>query len=146
MPAPDVPWPTFGQDVPDAAWRPGPRELSTARLARFVAATGSADLTALQAHAAADPAWFWGAAADDLALPWQRRPREIMDASRGPEWTRWWTGGAFNHAVASIDPRARLDPDGEALVWEGEDGEIRRFTASALQSEVDLAADRKSVV
>ena len=140
MPAPDLPWPTFGQDVPDAAWRPGPRELATARLARFVAATGSADLAALQAHATVDPAWFWGTAADDLALPWQRRPRGIMDASRGPEWTRWWTGGAFNHAVASIDPRAERDPDGEALVWEGEDGEVRRFTASALQSEVDRAA------
>ena len=140
VPAHDVPWPTFGQDVPDAAWRPGPRELATARLARFVAATGSADLTALQAHAATDPAWFWGAAADDLALPWQRRPRQTLDASRGPEWTRWWTGGAFNHAVASIDPRAERDPDGEALVWEGEDGEIRRFTARELQSEVDRTA------
>lgn len=140
VPAHDVPWPTFGQDVPDAAWRPGPHEFATARLARFVAATGSADLTALQAHAAADPAWFWGAAADDLAIPWQRRPQQTLDASHGPEWTRWWTGGAFNHAAASIDPRAERDPDGEALVWEGEDGEVRRFTAAALQSEVDRAA------
>ena len=140
VPAPDVPWPTFGQDVPDAAWRPGPREFATARLARFVAETESADLTGLQAHATADPAWFWGAAADDLSLPWQRRPRGILDASRGPEWARWWTGGAFNHAVASIDPRAARDPDGEALVWEGEDGEVRRYTASELQSEVDSAA------
>lgn len=140
VPARDAPWPTFGEDVPDAAWRPGPRELETARLARFVAATGSPDLTSLQAHAAADPAWFWGAAADDLALAWQRRPRGVLDASRGPEWARWWTGGAFNHAVASIDPRAARDPDGEILVWEGEDGEVRRFTASALQSEVDRAA------
>ncbi|MEO8468909.1 MAG: AMP-binding protein [Chloroflexota bacterium] len=140
MPVHDVPWPTFGQDVPDAAWRPGPREFATARLARFVAVTGSADLTALQAHATADPAWFWGAAADDLALPWQRRPQQTLDASRGPEWTRWWTGGAFNHAVASVDPRAERDPDGEALVWEGEDGEIRRFTARELQAEVDRAA------
>ncbi len=140
MLAPESPWPIFGRDVPDAAWRPGAAELSDSRLARFVRATSLPDLTALQARAAADPAWFWGAAADDLALPWQRRPREIVDSTRGPAWTRWWTGGAFNHAVAAVDPRADRDPDGEALVWEGDDGDVRRFTARELRDEVDRAA------
>ncbi|HLE79369.1 MAG TPA: AMP-binding protein, partial [Candidatus Limnocylindrales bacterium] len=140
MPAPESSWPIFGQEVPDAAWRPGAAELSDSRLARFVRAAGFSDLTDLQARAAADPAWFWGAAADDLALPWQRRPREILDATRGPAWTRWWTGGAFNHAAAAIDPRADRDTDGEALLWEGDDGDLRRFTARELRDEVDRAA------
>ena len=140
MPAPESSWPIFGQEVPDAAWRPGAAELSDSRLARFVRATGLPDLTVLQARATADPAWFWGAAADDLALPWQRRPREILDSTRGPAWTRWWTGGAFNHAAAAIDPRAHRDPDGEALLWEGDDGDVRRFTARELRDEVDRAA------
>ncbi len=140
MAAEASPWPTFGRDVPDAAWRPGPAELTGSRLARFVHATGLPNLTALQVRAAADPAWFWGAAADDLGLPWQRRPREILDSTGGPAWTRWWTGGAFNHAAAAIDPRAAADPDGEVLVWEGEDGEVRRLTARELRDEVDRAA------
>ncbi len=140
MPAPDPSWPTFGRDVGDAAWRPGPLELESSRLARFVRTAGMPDLTTLQERAAADPAWFWSVAADDLALPWQRRPTEVMDSSGGPEWTRWWRGGTFNHAEAAIDPRAARDPDGEALVWEGEDGEVRRFTARALRDEVDRAA------
>ncbi|MBF8289780.1 MAG: acetyl-coenzyme synthetase [Chloroflexi bacterium] len=138
MPAPD--WPVFGRDVPDAAWRPSPDDLRRSRLAEFVRTSGMPDLIALQARAAADPAWFWGAAADDLAIPWQRRPAAVQDASRGPEWTRWWTGGAFNHAAAAIDPRARREPDGEALTWEGEDGEVRRWTARELRDEVDRAA------
>ncbi len=140
MAAEASPWPTFGRDVPDAAWRPGPAELTGSRLARFVHATGLPNLTALQVRAAADPAWFWGAAADDLGLPWQRRPRQILDSIGGPAWTRWWTGGAFNHAAAAIDPRAAVDPDGEVLVWEGEDGEVRRLTARELRDEVDRAA------
>jgi len=140
VPAPESSWPIFGQEVPDAAWRPGAAELSDSRLARFVRAAGFPDLTDLQARAAADPAWFWGAAADDLALPWQRRPREILDSTRGPAWTRWWTGGAFNHAAAAIDPRADRDPGGEALLWEGDDGDLRRFTARELRDEVDRAA------
>ncbi len=133
-------WPVFGRDVPDAAWRPTPADLAESRLAGFLRATGEQDLTALQAHAAIDPAWFWGAAADDLAIPWQRRPASILDADRGPEWTRWWLGGAFNYAAAAIDPRADRDPDAEALAWEGDDGAVRRLTNAELRDAVDRAA------
>ncbi|CAN5675723.1 AMP-binding protein [soil metagenome] len=133
-------WPTFGHDVPDAAWRPSAELLTDSRLAHFLRSTGEPDLEALQARAAADPAWFWGAAAADLELAWQRPYREVMDLSAGPEWSRWWGGGAFNYAAAAVDPRAARDPDGQALTWEGEDGEVRRFTNAALTAEVDRAA------
>jgi hypothetical protein len=78
-------WPIFGRDVPDVAWRPTPQNLTDSRLARFLKSTGESGLTALQHHAERDPAWFWGAAADDLTLAWQRRPRDVMDISRGME-------------------------------------------------------------
>ncbi len=133
-------WPTFGRDVPDAAWRPGPEQLERSRLAVFLRSTGLRDLEALQSRAADDPAWFWGAAADDLAIAWQRPPARVLDLSGGPEWSRWWTGGAFNYAAAAIDPRADRDPDGEALVWEGEDGAVRRLTNHELRDAVDRAA------
>src|SRR6185369_8788169 len=106
--------PLFGRDVPDAAWRPTPELLADSRLAGFLNATGERSLEALQARAVADPAWFWSAAVDDLGLAWQRRPAEVMDASAGPEWTRWWRGGAFNYADAAVAPRAARDPGGEA--------------------------------
>ena len=133
-------WPVFGRDVPDAAWRPAPEQLEGSRLARFVRAAGLPDLEALQRRAEADPAWFWGAAADDLEIAWQRRPVSVLDASRGPEWSRWWSGGAFNYAAAAIDPRAERDPDGPALAWEGEDGEVVRLTNAELRARVDRAA------
>ncbi len=133
-------WPVFGRDVSDAAWRPSRAMLEESRLAQFIRAAGMADLDALQARAAADPAWFWGAATDDIGVPWQRRPTQVLDLERGAPWARWWGGAAFNHAAAAIDPRADRDPDGEALVWEGEDGEVRRFTARALREAVDRAA------
>jgi acetyl-CoA synthetase len=132
--------PIFGRDVPDAAWRPTPELLADARLARFLRSSGEPDLERLQARAVRDPGWFWGAAADDLALDWQRRPDQVMDASGGPEWTRWWRGGAFNHAEASTAPRAARDPDGDAIAWEGEDGDIRRLTNAKLRDEVLVAA------
>ncbi len=126
--------------MPDAAWRPSPQDLRDSRLARFVRAAGARDLTALQERAVADPAWFWGAAADDLALDWARRPTTVLDASRGPEWARWWGGGAFNHAAAAIDRRAENEPGAAALSWEGEDGEVRRYSARQLRDAVERAA------
>jgi acetyl-CoA synthetase len=136
----EVEWPRFGRDVPDAAWRPSPEDLQDSRLARFVRATGTGTLDELQIRAEADPAWFWGAAADDLAIAWQRRPTSTLDLSRGNEWSRWWIGGAFNYAAAAIDPRTDRDPDAEALVWEGEDGSVRRLTNRELREAVDRAA------
>ena len=92
------------------------------------------------AHAERDPAWFWGAAIDDLGFSWQRKPRGVLDLSRGVEWSRWWTGGAFNYASAAIDPRAAANPGSAALTWEGEDGTVRRMTNAELRDEVNRAA------
>jgi acetyl-CoA synthetase len=132
--------PVFGRDVPDAAWRPTPDLVAHARLAGFLRATGMPDLESLQARAVDDPGWFWGAAADDLGLDWQRRPSNVLDLSDGPEWARWWGGGRFNYAAAATERRAERDPDGEAVVWEGEDGEVRRLTNAELRRAVDGAA------
>jgi acetyl-CoA synthetase len=132
--------PIFGRDVPDAAWRPTPELLRDSRLARFLHATGEPDLEALQARAVADPGWFWGAAADDIGVAWQRRPERSLDLANGAPWADWWIGGGFNHAVASVEPRAAADPDGEAIAWEGEDGDVRRLSNTELRDAVDSAA------
>jgi acetyl-CoA synthetase len=133
-------WPLFGRDVAGAAWRPTPETLARSRLAALVRTSGEADLTALQRHAERDPAWFWSLAADELALPWQRRPLQTLDASNGPEWSRWWVGGAFNYAAACVDPRAARHADGRAVSWEGEDGAERSLNNGELKTQVDRAA------
>ena len=132
-------WPIFGRDGEDVAWRPTPDLLRDSHLARFLRDTGEPSLHALQARAVADPAWFWGAAAQDIGIAWDRPPTQVLDASRGPAWARWWTGGSLNYARAALDPRAARDPDADALAWEGEDGAVRRLTNADLGREVEAA-------
>jgi acetyl-CoA synthetase len=132
-------WPTFGRDSDDVAWRPDPAAAAHARLAEFLRATGEPSLEALQARAVADPAWFWGAATDDIAIPWTRRPRQVADFSGGPAWVRWWIGGSFDWSWAAVEPRAARDPDEIAVTWEGEDGAIRNLTNAELASSVRVA-------
>ncbi len=135
-------WPIFGRDADGVAWRPSRELLHDSRLARFLQATGEPTLDALQTRAVADPGWFWGAAAEDLGIAWDRTPGSSLDASRGPAFARWWTGGELNYARAALGPRVARDPDGSALAWEGEDGAIRRLTNAELAAEVELAVRR----
>ena len=135
-------WPIFGRDVDGVAWRPDPALATEARLARFLRATGEPSLDALQARATTDPAWFWGAATDDIAIPWARRPREVADFSGGPAWTRWWKGASFDWSWAAVEPRAARDPDGIAITWEGEAGTHANITNRDLARFVRLAAQQ----
>lgn len=99
-------------------------------------------LEALQARAVADPGWFWGAAADDIGVHWQRRPTTTLDLGRGPAHARWWSGGAFNHAVAATGPWTTTRRGDTALTWEGEDGTMRELSWEGLDGEVRWAARR----
>jgi acetyl-CoA synthetase len=135
----DRPWPIFGRNAGDVAWRPDPATASDARLARFLRSTREASLDALQARSVADPAWFWGAATDDIAIPWTRRPRQVADFTDGPAWVRWWVGGSFDWSWAAVEPRAARDPDGIAITWEGEDGSVRELTSAELAAAVRSA-------
>jgi acetyl-CoA synthetase len=138
----DGSWPIFGRDAADVAWRPDPATAADARLTRFLRATGEPSLDALQARASADPAWFWGAAASDIAVAWDRPPRQFADFTGGPAWARWWIGGSFDWSWAAVEPRAARDPDGSAVVWEGEDGTILALTNAQLAAAVRGAAAR----
>jgi acetyl-CoA synthetase len=138
----DRSWPIFGRDAADVAWRPDPGDAAEARLARFMRSTGEATLDALQARAVADPAWFWGAATDDIAIPWTRRPRQVADFANGPAWVRWWVGGSFDWSWAAVVPRAARDPSGIAITWEGEDGTVRELTNQELATAVRSAVDQ----
>jgi acetyl-CoA synthetase len=139
MPTDPRAWPIFGRDGADVAWRPDRAIVDRARLTGFLRSTGEPDLEALQTRAVADPAWFWGAATDDIAIQWARRPRDVADFSGGPAWVRWWIGGSFDWSWAAVEPRAARDPAGIAVTWEGEDGTVRNLTNAALAASVRAA-------
>ena len=40
-----------------------------------------------------DPAWFWPLAIEDMGLEFSRPWEQVLDDSRGPEWTTWFLGG-----------------------------------------------------
>jgi len=131
-------WESLSEPI---AWRPSEEYLSRSRLLRFMRRHGIANYAALLQRANDDPEWFWGAVPDDLGLVWQRPYTAVMDTSRGVPWTRWYVGGQLNYVATALDKHAAATPDKYAVVWEGEDGAVRRFTYAELLAMTNRAAN-----
>jgi acetyl-CoA synthetase len=124
------------------AWRPSADYLKRSRLKRFMDRYGIADVPALLRRADEDPAWFWDAVSADLGLVWQKPYTQVMDTSRGIPWTRWFVGGQFNYVATALDKHAAGPAaDKTALIWEGEDGALRRFTYVELLAMTNRTAN-----
>jgi len=118
-------------------WEPDPQTVAETNVGRFMAAHGIADFDDLLARSVEDPAWFWGATAAFLGIPFSTPYTEVVDLRDGVPWARWFTGGRTNLAAACVDRWAASTPDAEAVIWEGEDGEVRTLTYAELARHVD---------
>jgi len=87
-----------------------------------------------------DPDSFWGDAAR-RELHWFEPFHTVLDWTDAP-FARWFEGGTTNLSFNCLD--RHLDgPTAQktALIWEGEPGDVRRFTYRELHAEVCKAAN-----
>lgn len=117
-----------------------PRRDGTTNVERFMAEHGIDSFEHLLRRSIDDPAWFWDAVVEFLGLPFDQPYDEVLDVSDGIAWARWFTGGTTNLAAACVDRWAGSTPDALAVVWEGEDGEVRETTYGQLRRQVDTLA------
>ncbi|MEP0773190.1 MAG: acetate--CoA ligase [Acidobacteriota bacterium] len=88
----------------------------------------------LREVAAADPPGFWERQAAQLA--WYRRWEKVLDDSQAPFY-RWFVGGKTNIVLNALDRHLGTATQNTlALIWEGENGELRTFSYFALHREV----------
>jgi acetyl-CoA synthetase len=135
-------WQSLNEPI---AWRPSEAYLQRSRLRRFMERHGVASYPDLLTRANSDPSWFWDAVSDDLGLVWQRPYTQVMDTSRGIPWTTWYSGGQFNYVATALDKRANGPRKRRgakvALVWEGEDGAVQRYTYDGLLALTNQTAN-----
>jgi acetyl-CoA synthetase len=123
--------------IGDVIWEPSPEVIERSRLQAFIQRHGLNGYPELVGRAAADPAWFWGAAVEDLQIPFYEPFTEVLDTSAGVEWARWFRGGQMNVVHGCLDRWVESGAgDRPALIWEGEPGEVRRLTYAELQADV----------
>ncbi len=126
----------------DFVWTPSPEQVETAnvtRLARRLGAKGYAELHRISVD---EPERFWPALVDDLELEFSEPWTEVLDVSRGPEWTTWFVGGKLNLAWSCVHRWAAGElAEEEAAVWQPEDGGRVSLTWRELSDEVYRLAE-----
>jgi acetyl-CoA synthetase len=131
---------TFGSGAA-VVWRPDDRMVAGSRLGQFMRRHGLATLEALQRRSTEDLEWFWRAVLDDLDIEFYEPYSQLIDTSRGIEWTRWCVGGRMNIVHNALDKWMGTDRERHiALRWEGEGGKVRTLTYGELFREVNRAA------
>jgi acetyl-CoA synthetase len=111
---------------------------NVARLARALECESYAQLHRVSIE---EPDRFWRAVVQDLGIPLSRSWDDVLDATRGVEWTTWFVGARLNVADACVHRWARETPDREAAVWAPEVGERRSLTWAELSREVRRLAE-----
>ncbi|MBV8295476.1 MAG: AMP-binding protein [Acidimicrobiia bacterium] len=115
-----------------------PTDPASTNVGRFMAAHGIARYEDLERRSVEDPEWFWDAVVKFLDIDFPTPYRQVLDVSDGIPWARWFVGGKTNFAHVAVD---RHPPERPAIVWEGEDGDVRTWTYGELRAQADgLAA------
>jgi acetyl-CoA synthetase len=123
-------------------WRPDAELLRTSNVARFMAAEGVADFPDLVARSIAEPEWFWDAVVRFLGIRFSKPYDRVLDTADGIPWAKWFVGGECNLASTCVDryaddPARRSDA---AVIWEGEEGEVRTLDWNELRTLTDRIA------
>ena len=115
-----------------------PADPSSTNVGRFMAAHGIERFEDLERRSIDEPEWFWDAVVKFLDIDFPTPYSQVLDVSDGIPWARWFVGGKTNFAHVALD---RHPPERTAIVWEGEDGEVRTWTYGELRAQADgLAA------
>ncbi|HKG24907.1 MAG TPA: acetate--CoA ligase [Thermomicrobiales bacterium] len=124
------------------AWEPSPEYVERSRLRRFIETLGLGGYDEFLEWAAADAGRYWDAVVRDLGLEWNRPYSQPLDLSHGAPWAEWFVDGGFNYVANALDRHAEGPRRNQlALIWEGDDGEVRQLTYWDLANETNRLAN-----
>jgi acetyl-CoA synthetase len=125
----------------EVVWTPDEETLARANVVRLMRKHGFESYWELLRRSQDDPEWFWPAAIEDLGLEFSRGWEQVLDNSRGPEWTTWFTGATVSIARNCVHRWAERDPLRIGAVFAGEDGSRRELTFGELSRDVTRLAE-----
>lgn len=124
-------------------WMPSQKLRESSNLGRFMEQEHIADYETLLRRSEEDVSWFWNAFIRFAGIEFAKPYREVLDASQGLPWPKWFVDGKINLVHNFLDKWAKNEAsaDRPALLWEGEAEEERRFTFRQLHREVNRFAN-----
>src|SRR5436309_2509727 len=83
-------------------WTPTHEEVESANLTRLARRLGVEPYQDLHRISVDEPDRFWPVLIEDLGLEFSEPWSEVVNASRGVEWARWFVGGKLNVACNCV--------------------------------------------
>src|SRR5919197_4435014 len=121
-------------------WRPSEAYVERANVTRIMRAHDIGSYEELVKRSQDDIEWFWDAVVKDLGIEFFEPYDPVLETSEGIPWATWFQGGWINLAHNCVDRWAERTPDKVAVIWEGEDGEVRRVSYRELRRMADQLA------
>jgi len=120
-------------------WQPSREFAESTNVWRFLRRLGFENREDFLRFSREAPERFWDELMREMSVEWFAPYRQVLDVSRGPEWSGWFLGGRLNIAHNCLDRWAATDR--VACLWEAEDGSRRILTFTELQAEANLVAN-----
>ncbi len=132
-------------------WIPNDEWIEKSNLYRQMKKLGMRDYEEFLQRSFYDYEWFWSSFFEEVSFVWFEKYSKVLDTSEGKPWPKWFVDGKLNWTYSALD---KNPPDKVALIWEGEDGEVRIYTYGKLLEEVnklsnvlkDLGIEKKDSV
>ena len=121
-------------------WSPSEDYVEGANVTRFMRAHDIGSYEELVKRSQDDIEWFWDAVVRDLGIEFFEPYGPVLDTSDGVPWAKWFQGGRINLAHNCVDRWAERTPERTAVLWEGEDGEVRGISYLELRRMADRLA------
>jgi acetyl-CoA synthetase len=122
-------------------WKPSQEFIEQTNVFRFMKRLGLASGEEFLRFSRDEPEKFYDELVKEMGVDWCEPYTHTLDTSRGVEWARWFVGGKLNIAWNCLDRHARgAAASRQAIVWEGEDGSVRKLTFGELYAEASRLA------
>ncbi|SMO70945.1 acetate--CoA ligase [Melghirimyces algeriensis] len=126
----------------EAVWFPKEDRIKRLKMYQLMKKNGMTDYDQFYQHSVQKPSWFWETVIKDLDLEWFQPYQQVLDTSKGIPWSQWFAEGKINVAHNCLD-RFVKDPVAKnrtAIIWEGDNGDVRKLTYQELCEEVQAFA------
>ena len=123
-------------------WKPSKEVVNNANITRFMKKHHIKNYDDLIERSTDDLEWFWDEVIKDLNIEWYKPYDKVLDSSKGIQWTKWFIGGKTNIVHNCIDKHIKSGKkDNIAIIWENENGDVRKLTYEELYKEVNKFAN-----
>ncbi len=101
---------------------------------------GASEYERLYNESVEDPEGFWDREA--LILDWSRKWDKVLDYDFNKPYIKWFVGGKLNATYNCLDRYLKTPTkDKTAIIWEADDGSVKKYTYAELSVEVNRFAN-----